>query len=139
MQEVVAQPSGAGERAVSAGPLHGLRVLVTAQTVGLLVAASFAGQAARGGADLAETHVTVAMVVHLIALLQAVAALLVWRPGRGAGWPAPASLGLFLVGVGQHLSRDLPGAHVPGGLTLIGLTAAMLVWVWSPRAALRRS
>lgn len=139
MQEVISQVPASQGPPVSAGLLYGLRVLVTAQAVALVVAASFAGQAVRGGADLAETHVMAGMVVHLIALLQVVAAVLVWRPGRGAGWPALASLGLFLVGMGQHFSWDLLGAHVPSGLTLFGLTVAVLVWAWSPRAAVRRS
>lgn len=139
MQEVVTPPSTAQGRPVSAGLLYGLRILVTAQAVALVVAASFAGQAVQGGEDLAETHVMVGMVVHLIALLQIVAAVLVWRPGRGAGWPALASLGLLLVGMGQHFSWEMLGTHVPSGLTLFGLTVAVLIWAWSPRAAVRRS
>ncbi|MEV4244630.1 hypothetical protein AB0J63_14590 [Streptosporangium canum] len=138
MQEVVTPPSTAQGRPVSAGLLYGLRILVTAQAVALVVAASFAGQAVQGGEDLAETHVMVGMVVHLIALLQIVAAVLVWRPGRGAGWPALASLGLLLVGMGQHFSWEMLGTHVPSGLALFGLTVAVLIWAWSPRAAVRR-
>ncbi|ACZ86907.1 hypothetical protein [Streptosporangium roseum] len=139
MQEVVTPPSAAQGRPVSAGLLYGLRILVTAQAVALVVAASFAGQAVQGGAELAETHVMVGMVVHLIALLQIVAAVLVWRPGRGAGWPALASLGLFLIGMGQHFSWEMLGTHVPSGLALFGLAVAVLIWAWSPRAAVRRS
>ncbi|WP_031164593.1 hypothetical protein [Streptosporangium roseum] len=138
MQEVVTPPSTAQGRRVSAGLLYGLRILVTAQAVALVVAASFAGQAVQGGEDLAETHVMVGMVVHLIALLQIVAAVLVWRPGRGAGWPALASLGLLLIGMGQHFSWEMLGTHVPSGLALFGLTVAVLIWAWSPRAAVRR-
>ncbi|MET8338577.1 hypothetical protein ABZV14_35680 [Streptosporangium canum] len=138
MQEVVTPPSTAQGRPVSAGLLYGLRILVTAQAVALVVAASFAGQAVQGGEDLAETHVMVGMVVHLIALLQIVAAVLVWRPGRGAGWPALASLGLLLIGMGQHFSWEMLGTHVPSGLALFGLTVAVLIWAWSPRAAVRR-
>lgn len=137
MQEVVA-PAAAQTRQVSTGLLYGLRVLVVAQAAGLVVAASFAGQAVNGGAALAETHVMVGMVVHLLALLQIVAAVLVWRPGRGAGWPALASLGLFLIGMGQHFSWEALGTHVPSGLTLFGLTVAVLIWAWSPAAARRR-
>ncbi|MFF5207756.1 hypothetical protein [Streptosporangium sp. NPDC000396] len=139
MREVIAQPPTAQGRPVSAGLLYGLRILVTAQAVGLVVAAAFAGRAVQGGGDLAETHVMAGMVVHLIALLQIVAAVLVWRPGRGAGWPALASLGLLLIGMGQHFSWEMLGTHVPSGLILFGLTVAVLIWAWSPRAAVRRS
>ncbi|MEV8631641.1 hypothetical protein AB0395_08290 [Streptosporangium sp. NPDC051023] len=139
MQEGIVRPVPAPGRSVSVGLLYGLRVLVTAQAVGLIVAASFAGQAVRGGAGLAETHVMVGMVVHLIALLQVVAAVLLWRPGRGAGWPALASAGLLLIGMGQHFTWNLLGTHVPSGLTLFGLTVAVLVWAWSSRAGVRGS
>ncbi|GAA3425804.1 hypothetical protein ACWDUI_31710 [Streptosporangium sandarakinum] len=138
MQEVITRPTADG-RPVPAGLLYGLRVLVTAQAAGLIVAASFAGQAVRGGEALAETHVMAGMVVHLIALLQVVAAVLVWRPGRGAGWPALASLGLLLIGLGQHFSWEMLGTHVPSGLALFGLAVAVLIWAWSSRAAVRRS
>lgn len=124
---------------VAPGLLPALRILVTAQAVGLIVAASFAGRAVGGGDDLAETHVMAGMVVHLIALLQIVAAVLVWRPGRGAGWPALASLVLFLAGMAQHLSWEALGTHVPSGVAMFGLTVAVLIWAWSPAAALRRS
>ncbi|MFF0311292.1 hypothetical protein ACFYSC_28000 [Streptosporangium sp. NPDC004379] len=139
MQEVIARPATADGRPVPAGLLYGLRVLVTAQAAGLIVAASFAGQAVRGGEELAETHVMAGMVVHLIALLQVVAAVLVWRPGRGAGWPVLASLALLLIGLGQHFSWEMLGTHVPSGLALFGLTVAVLIWAWSSRAAVRRS
>ncbi|MGJ6965321.1 hypothetical protein ACSDR0_25770 [Streptosporangium sp. G11] len=139
MREVIAQPDPTRSPPVSTGLLYGVRVLVVAQAAGLVVAASFAGQAVQSGGELGETHVMAGMVVHLIALLQIVAAVLVWRPGRGAGWPALASLGLFLIGMGQHFSWEALGTHVPSGLLLFGLTVALLVWAWSPRAAVRRS
>ncbi|MEU8203866.1 hypothetical protein [Streptosporangium sp. NPDC049046] len=41
--------------------------------------------------------------------------------------------------MGQHFSWDALGTHVPSGLALFGLTVAVLIWAWSPRAAERRS
>ncbi|MFE3450086.1 hypothetical protein ACFXJ8_14240 [Nonomuraea sp. NPDC059194] len=131
---------------VSPGLLYTLRVLVLAHAVSLLVAASFAGQALVYGetsltADLAtaETHVMVGMVSHLVGLLQVVAAVLYWRPGRGAGWPALASLALFLLGIAQHFLLFIGlGAHVPNGVLMFGLLALTTVWAWSPSAARRR-
>ncbi|MEU0480379.1 hypothetical protein ABZ260_14485 [Streptosporangium sp. NPDC006013] len=139
MQEVISPRKPTEDRLVPAGLLYGLRILVVAQAAGLIAAASFAGQAVRGGEALAETHVLAGMVVHLIALLQIVVAAMVWRPGRGAGWPALASVGLFLVGMAQHFSWEALGTHVPSGLALFGMTVAVLVWAWSPGAAVRRS
>ncbi|GAA2669239.1 hypothetical protein [Nonomuraea recticatena] len=131
---------------VSSGLLYTLRVLVLAHAVSLLVAAMFAGQAlvfTDTGivADLgvAETHVMIGMVSHLIGLLQIVAAVLYWRPGRGAGWPALASLALFVLGIAQHFLLAIGlGAHVPNGVLMFGLLALTTVWAWSPSASRRR-
>ncbi|MCK2219274.1 hypothetical protein MF672_036585 [Actinomadura sp. ATCC 31491] len=129
--------SPAATRQVPAGLLYALRVAIIAQAAALLVAASFAGQAVQSQ-PLAETHVMAGMVVHLVALVQLVLAVLVWRPGRGAGWPALASLALLIVGMAQHFTWEALGAHVPNGVLLFGLIAALLVWSWSPAAARRR-
>ncbi|GAA2413979.1 hypothetical protein [Nonomuraea africana] len=131
---------------VSSGLLYTLRVLVFAHAASLLVAAMFAGQAlvfTDTGivADLgvAETHVMIGMVSHLIGLLQVVAAVLYWRPGRGAGWPALASLALLLLGFAQHFLLAIGlGAHVPNGVLMFGLLALITVWAWSPAASRRR-
>ncbi|MEV0383511.1 hypothetical protein [Nonomuraea sp. NPDC050643] len=133
---VTSQPLKAGGR-VSPGLLHSLRVAVLAQAVALLVAASFAGRAVESDAML-EPHVMAGMVVHLVALVQIVLAVLVWRPGRGAGWPALASVALFVVGMAQHFTWPWLGAHLPNGVVLFGLVVAVLIWSWSPAAARRR-
>ncbi|GAA3600055.1 hypothetical protein GCM10022419_100080 [Nonomuraea rosea] len=130
------QPAKAGGQ-VSAGLLYGLRIAVLAQAAALVVAASFAGQAV-GSDSMLETHVLAGMVVHLVALVQIVLAVLVWRPGRGAGWPALASAGLFVVGAAQHFTWLWLGAHLPNGVILFGLITAVLIWAWSPAAARRR-
>ncbi|MGN9844092.1 hypothetical protein ACTMTI_38800 [Nonomuraea sp. H19] len=132
---VMPRPETTGR--VSPGLLYSLRVAVIAQAAALLVAASFAGQAVESGA-MSETHVMAGMAVHLVALVQILLAVLVWRPGRGAGWPALASLALFVAGMGQHFTWAWLAAHVPSGVLLFGLTAAVLIWAWSPAAARRR-
>ncbi|WP_223167422.1 hypothetical protein [Nonomuraea sp. SYSU D8015] len=73
-----------------------------------------------------------------VALVQIVLAVLVWRPGRGAGWPALASVALFVAGGLQHVTWLWLGAHLPTGVLLFGLVAAVLFWAWSPAAARRR-
>ncbi|NRQ39534.1 hypothetical protein HII36_48060 [Nonomuraea sp. NN258] len=123
---------------VSSGLLYSLRIVIIAHAVSLLVAASMAGQSVATNHSTIEAHLLVALVVHILALVQIVLAVLVWRPGRGAGWPALASLGLFLVGAAQHFTWIWLGAHVPNGVALFGLIIAVLVWSWSPGAARRR-
>ncbi|MFB4273881.1 hypothetical protein ACBJ59_01190 [Nonomuraea sp. MTCD27] len=137
MSETVTMPRPQRAGRVSAGLLYSLRVAVSAQAAALLVAASFAGQAVESD-SMIETHVMAGMVVHLVALVQIVLAVLVWRPGRGAGWPALASVALFVVGAAQHFTWLWLGAHLPNGVLLFGLTSAVLIWAWSPAAARRR-
>ncbi|GAB2924519.1 hypothetical protein ACFMQL_31205 [Nonomuraea fastidiosa] len=130
-----ARPDGAAGR-ISAGLLYGLRLAVTAQAAALLVAAAFAGQAA-GNAAMAEAHIMAGMVVHVVAFVQIVLAVLFWRPGGGAGGPALGSIALFAVGLAQHVT--LPVAHPPSGVILLVLILALLFWVWlSPSATWRR-
>ncbi|MEV4393280.1 hypothetical protein [Nonomuraea sp. NPDC049607] len=139
MGETQVMPRPGTTRQVPAGLLYSLRVVIIAQAAALLVAASFAGQAvAAGGGALAETHVMAGMVVHLVALVQIVLAVLVWRPGRGAGWPVWASVALLVVGLLQHFTWSWLGAHVPNGVLLFGLIGALLIWSWSPSASRRR-
>ncbi|MFG1695086.1 hypothetical protein [Nonomuraea sp. NPDC049309] len=130
-----ARTDGAAD-GISAGLLYGLRLAVTAQAAALLVAVAFAGQAAEN-ASMAEAHVMAGTVVHVVALVQIVLAVLFWRPGRGAGWPALGSIALFAVGLAQHVTR--PAAHAPGGVILLVLILALLFWAWlSPSATRRR-
>jgi cytochrome b561 len=136
MDATTVMPRPATTGRVPAGLLYGLRIAVTAQAAAVLVAASFAGQAVESGA-MSETHVMAGMVVHLVALVQIVLAVLVWRPGRGAGRPAQASVVLFVAGGLQHVPW-WPAAHLPTGVLLVGLVAAVLIWAWSPAAARRR-
>lgn len=121
------------------GLLYGLRVVVVAHAAALVVAASLAGQAVQaGGGAMAESHVMAGMLSHLVAIVQVVIALLVWRPGRGAGWPALASVVLLAAEMAQHLTWESLGAHLPNGVVMFGLTTAVLVWAWSPGSARRR-
>ncbi|MEV4114349.1 hypothetical protein [Nonomuraea sp. NPDC049695] len=136
MRETMVQPPKTAGR-TSPGLLYSLRVAATAQAAALLVAASFAGQAVESD-SMIETHVMAGMVVHLVALVQIVLAVLVWRPGRGAGWPALASVALLVVGLAQHFTWPWLGAHLPNGVLLFGLIVAVLVWAWSPAASRRR-
>lgn len=137
----------AAARPVAGGLLYTLRVLILIHGVTLLVAASMAGRALTYDSEFvlsvdqaaAEPHVMVGMVAHLVGLVQLIAAILYWRPGRGAGWPALASLGLFLLGIAQHFVLGIGlNVHVPNGVLLFGLILVLLVWSWSPRATVRR-
>jgi hypothetical protein len=106
-----------------------LRVIVLLHAALVLAQAAFAGQFIAGDAAWVRVHEANAGIIHLVALVQLVVAVLVWRPGRGPGWPALASLALLLAEefqMGFGYARML-GLHVPLGVAIFGLTVAMAV------------
>ena len=106
-----------------------LRVIVLLHATLVLAQAAFAGQFLAGHAAWLRVHETNAGIIHLVAFVQLVAAILVWRPGRGPGWPALASLTLLLAEefqLGFGYARLL-ALHVPLGVAIFGLTVVMVV------------
>jgi hypothetical protein len=61
-----------------------------------------------------------------------VAAVLLWRLGRGVGWPALVSLAVLLLGFVQSMlgGSGAVAAHVPLGMALFGLSVWLVVWSW---------
>lgn len=109
-----------------------LRVTATGHLAGVLVQAALAGLFVTGDVDLLNWHRDNAGYTHVLLYLQVVAAVLLWRPGRGPGWPALAGAGLVAletaqVGLGQ--ARILAG-HFPLGMAVFGLSAVFTVWTW---------
>lgn len=81
-------------------------------------------------------HSVGAVVLHVAAGAQLVAAVLVWRPGGGPLLPAVLSLAAFVVGFGQARlgSANVMELHVPVALLLSALVVWAAVLVWSPSA-----
>lgn len=106
------------------------KVVVVLNTLSVLVQAVTAGQLMSGGG--AGAHGMGSFVVHGLGLLQLIAAVLVWRPGRGAGWPALVSLLVLLLGFVQSAmgGSGVMAVHVPLGMTIFGLSVWLLVWAW---------
>jgi hypothetical protein len=67
-----------------------------------------------------------------VALIQLGVAVAVWRPGRGPGWPALASLALLLAEVAQIAVgyQQRLAVHVPLGVAIFGLTVALTLASW---------
>jgi hypothetical protein len=106
-----------------------LRVVVLLHTALILAQAAFAGQFLAGDGAWVRVHEANAGIIHMVAVFQLVLAILVWRPGRGPGWPALASLALLLaeeLQLGFGYARIL-ALHVPLGVAIFGLTVAILV------------
>jgi hypothetical protein len=141
LENIVESSPRAGNGRPDGGPLYlALRIVVSLQVVAILVQAVTAGQLLNGDDGMKDVHGTGASVVHLLGLVQVVLAVLWWRPGRGAGWPALASLVLLIAGFVQSAvggNHNL-AIHVPLGVSLLGLGVAIAVWAWWPGSAVRR-
>lgn len=118
------------EVAKGTGYATAFKVVTVLNTLAVLAQAVTAGQLMSGGA--ASLHGTGAGVVHALGLVQLIAAVLLWRPGRGAGWPALAGLAVLLLGFVQSAmgGSGILAVHVPLGMALFGLSVWLLVWSW---------
>ncbi|MEV0597450.1 hypothetical protein [Nonomuraea cavernae] len=112
------------------GYLTAFRIVAALSMLSVLGQAVTAGQLMSGVTDAA--HGSGATVVHVLGLAQLVVAVLLWRPGRGAGWPALVSLAVLLLGAVQSMLGGMGqvSLHVPLGLTLFGLSVWLVVWSW---------
>jgi hypothetical protein len=128
--------------------VRGLRAVVLVHAAMVLVQAAFAGRWLAGDAAGLRLHETNAGLIELVAALQLGLAVAVWRPGRGPGWPAVASLAL-LVAESVQMGLGYEGrlaVHVPLGVAIFGLTVALALGTWrlgrparvGPAAAARR-
>ncbi len=119
----------------------------TLRTTAMLVALSVLAQAllaglfVTGDVGMLELHGINAGVVLALVFLQLVAAILLWRPGRGAVWPIWGSGAVFVLAEAQAAfgyARTIE-AHIPLGMALFGASTGMLVGVLSPRLRYRRT
>ncbi|MEV0385178.1 hypothetical protein [Nonomuraea sp. NPDC050643] len=106
------------------------KAVAALNTLSVLAQAVTAGQLMSGGGG--SLHGVGATAVHVLGLAQLVVAVLLWRPGRGAGWPALVSLAVLLLGFVQSAmgGSGVVTVHVPLGMTLFGLSVWLLVWSW---------
>jgi hypothetical protein len=98
----------------------------------VLAQAAFAGRFLAGDAAGLRAHASNAGLIELVGLLQLGLAVVVWRPGRGPGWPALASLALLLA-EGFQVGMGYEGrlaVHVPLGVAIFGLTVTVALGTW---------
>ncbi|TYB65974.1 hypothetical protein FXF51_17385 [Nonomuraea sp. PA05] len=109
-----------------------LRVTATAHLAGVLAQAALAGLFVTGDVDLLTWHRNNGGVTHSVLYLQLLASVLLWRPGRGAWWPAVAGLGLVVLETVQvMLGQDrVIAGHFPLGMAIFGLSAVFTAWTW---------
>lgn len=119
-----------------AGPTSGTAVTALRVTAGLTVLTIVwqfvtAGQLFAPGADDVEgLHAAGALVLHVVAALATIAAVLVWRAGA-ALWPAVVAGLVFVLSFvqAQFGARSTLYVHVPGAMILT--VGAVWVLAWS--------
>lgn len=118
-----------------------LRVSALFVAVFVFVQPVLAGLFVTGEVGMLGLHSVNANLIALLVIVQAVAAILLWRPGRGPAWPiwiSIAYLVLIEAQAGFGYAR-LVALHIPFGVALFGLAVAMLIGTWSPRLRVCRS
>jgi hypothetical protein len=108
------------------------RVVVSVEAVLAMGQAVLAGGFLAGHYGMLDLHAANAAATAVTAVVLTVVAVVMWRPGGGAGWPAVACGALFAVeGVqmGLGYGRVLL-VHVPLGVSIIVCITLLLVWAW---------
>jgi cytochrome bd-type quinol oxidase subunit 2 len=105
-----------------------MRIMLWLLAVAAFAQAVFAGLFLDGEAAWRDWHAINGMLVlPLLALLQVILAVLVWRRDGGPGWLPIASGGLLLALIQSMLGMTSQVAvHVPLGLAIFGLTGTLL-------------
>jgi hypothetical protein len=109
--------------------LGAMQVVLWLLAVAVFAQAVFAGLFLDGGDAWRGWHATNGMLVlPLLALVQVVLAVLVWRRGRGPGWLAIASVGLLVALLVQNVMgmTSQVAVHVPLGVAIVGLIGTLL-------------
>jgi hypothetical protein len=113
------------------------RTVVTVEAGLLLAQAGLAGGFLSGHYAALDMHALNAKFIIITGALVLISAVLLWRPGRGPGWPA-AVCGVILVAeevqIIMGFSRVI-AVHVPLGVSIIAAVALMLAWAWRPTGA----
>jgi hypothetical protein len=110
------------------------RIMVSLTAALTFAQALIAGSFLAGHFDMLAIHKNNSTIVVAAAALTIVAAVLLWRPGRGPGWPVWASLGFFACLALQTFLgyRRLVVFHIPLGTAIIALMLLLVVWAWRP-------
>jgi hypothetical protein len=109
-------------------------VLVTLEVALGLMQTALAGGFLGGDYGALDLHATNASILGVVCLAQLVSAVLLWKPGRGPGWPALWTAVLFLAEGGQislGYARVL-AVHVPLGVAIVVALVLMARWAWRP-------
>ncbi|TDQ47595.1 hypothetical protein [Actinorugispora endophytica] len=135
-QAATAAPPSTGSTSAA---LWGLRAAALAHVAVLTLEFVTAGQLMSQNFAAMSAHSTGALVLHVAAGLQLVAAVLLWRPGRGSPLPMVLSAAAFALGFAQAYfgSHGMLGLHVPAALALVVLVVWVLALAWTRQGPAR--
>ncbi|MGW0883092.1 hypothetical protein [Streptomyces sp. NPDC002671] len=125
-----APPSGRPAERPRTWPLTLLRTTSLLFLFDTLLQAALAGLFITGDVRFLDLHAANAQVLATLVLVEAVAALLVWRSMTGPAWPFALAVGLVvLVGAQMGLgAARMLGGHVPLALGVFGAGAVLSYW-----------
>ncbi|MEV5872925.1 hypothetical protein AB0L75_01625 [Streptomyces sp. NPDC052101] len=117
-------------------PLTLLRAASLLFVFDTLLQAALAGLFITGDVRFLDLHAANAQLLASVSLVEAVAALLVWRSTRGPAWPFALAVALVvLVGAQMGLgAARMLGGHVPLALGVFGVGVALCCWAWTYRS-----
>ena len=118
-------------------PIIVIRILAVVVLLQVLTQAALAGGFITGDVGLLGLHTANGMLLVLTSAALLPATIVLVRPGRGPWWPIVVSIALvsaivFQIGLGF---ARLVGLHIPVGMAVMGLTAALTWWAFSYRPA----
>ncbi|MEU2712086.1 hypothetical protein [Streptomyces sp. NPDC007205] len=123
-------PSGRPAERPRAWPLTLLRTTSLLFVLDTLLQAALAGLFITGDVGFLDLHAANAQVLAALVLVEAAAALLVWRSMRGPAWPFALTVGLLvLVGAQMGLgAARMLGGHIPLALGVFGVGVVLAYW-----------
>jgi hypothetical protein len=129
-----------GRRPVDRGRTRvAFRAAATGQAALGLAQASIAGSFLNGHYDMLRVHLTAAMVMVGLAVVQAIVGVMLGRLGQAPGWVVRASVVLPVAVAGQGMlgMYRMLGLHVPLGVLVVAASAGLAAWSWRPGPATR--
>jgi hypothetical protein len=130
-----AAATGVPTHASSGGVVLALRVLSTLNVLNILFQGATAGELLMANHAALAAHQAGAIVLHVLAGLTAIAAIVLWRWARTQVWPSVIGALVFVASFVQAAfghGRTLY-IHVPLALTLLVGAAAVMTWAWMYR------
>lgn len=118
-----------------------LRFFVAATAIFAVLQPVYAGLFLAGDSGMRAHHSTGHIVIVGLLFFQILAAVLVWRPGRGPSWPIWVTLVYFFfveIQAGFGFARML-ALHIPLGVLTVGIAVLLVVRTFSPQLRVRRS